>query len=91
MPQTVATQVARQMLHSAMLKRFVTTVTESRNRFYFPQRFLQLVSPRFWPLQGMLYWVMIPVTYLATALRDKLHKKLHSVTAPQVHNEKIDN
>ena len=49
-PQTVATQVAGQMLHCTMLKKIVTTVAESRIQFYFLQRFLKLVSQRFWPL-----------------------------------------
>ena len=63
-PQTMATQVGRQILHCAMLKKFVATVAESRTQFYVPQRFLQLVSAtdlcnwslqRFWPLQGTLH------------------------------------
>ena len=97
-PQRVATRVAGQMLHCAMLKRFVATVAESRTQFYFLQRFLQLVLQRFWPLQGMLHrasghrasgigqgmlhWAMIRATCLAKALRDKLHEKLRDVTAP---------
>ena len=48
--QTFATQVGGQMLHRAMLKKFVATVAESRTQFYFQQRFLQLVSQRFWSL-----------------------------------------
>ena len=78
LPQTIASQVAAQMLHCAVLKEFVATVAESRTQFYFPQRFLQLISQRFWPLQGMLHWA----SCLAMALRDKLHEQLHSVTAP---------
>ena len=70
-PQTAATQVAGQMLHCEMLNIFVTTVAESRTQFYFPQRFLQLISQRFWPLQGMLHWAMIRATCLAMALRLK--------------------
>ena len=57
-PQTVAIQVAAQMLHCA-IKKFVAIVAESRTQFYVPQRFHQLVSQRFWPLQGMLHWAMI--------------------------------
>ena len=97
-PQTVATQVAGQMLHRPMLKnslqpmqkaelnagqilhRAMLKNAESRTGFYFPERFLQLVSQRFWPLQGMLHWAMIRATCLAMGLRDKLHEKLHSVT-----------
>ena len=37
-PQTVATQVAGQMLRCAILKKLVATVAESRTRFYFPQK-----------------------------------------------------
>ena len=44
----------------------------------FLQPFLQLVSQCFWLLQGMLHLAMIH----AIVLRDKLHKKLHSVTVP---------
>ena len=32
----------------------------------------------------MLHWAMIRATYLAMALRDKSHEKLHSLTAPLV-------
>ena len=52
-PQTVTIQVAGQMLHCT-IKKFDATVAESRTQFYVPQRFHQLVSQRFWPLQGML-------------------------------------
>ena len=34
LPQTVATQVAGQMLHCATLKKFVASVAESRHSFY---------------------------------------------------------
>ena len=81
-PQTVGTQAAGQMLHFPKLKKFVATVAESRTQFYFPQRFLPLISRRFLPLQGMLHCAMVRATCLAMALRDKLHQKLHSVTAP---------
>ena len=76
------TQVAGQVLLCAMVKRFIATVAESRTQFYFPYRFLLLISRHFWPLQGMLHWAMIRATSLAMALRDKLREKLHSVTAP---------
>ena len=76
-PQTVATQVAGQMLHCAMLKKFVVTVAESRTQLDFPQRFLQLVSHR-------LQWAMIRATCLAMTFLDKLHEKLHSITAHDV-------
>ena len=36
----------------------VESVAESRTRFYFLKRFVQLVSQRFWPLQGMLHCAM---------------------------------
>ena len=52
----VATQVAGQMLHSEMFKKFVATVSAT-------------------------CLAMIRATCLAMALRDKLHEKLHSVTA----------
>ena len=45
--QTVAKQVAGQMLHCTMSKKFVATVGESRTQFYFPRRFPHLVSRRF--------------------------------------------
>ena len=76
--QTVATQVAGQMLHSTMLQKFIATVAESRIQFYFPKRFLQLVSKGFWPLQGMLHWAVIRATCLAMVLRDKMHEKLYN-------------
>ena len=83
---SLAAQVAGKMLHCAMLKNFFVIVAESRTQFYFPQRFLQLVLQRFWPLQGiLLHWAIIRATCLAMALQDKLNekmKKLHSVTAP---------
>jgi hypothetical protein len=41
---------------------------------------MQLVSQRFWPLQGILNGAMTRATCLATPLRDKLHEKLHRVT-----------
>ena len=72
-PQIVATQVAGQMLHYAMLKKFIATEP------------LRKVEPNstyrngFWPLQGMLHWAMIRATFLVMALRDKFHEKLHSV------------
>ena len=49
-------------------------VAESRTLMYFPQRFLQLVSPHFRPLQGMLLSAMFRATYPAITLRvrDKL-------------------
>ena len=57
-------------------------VAESGTVFYFQQWFLQLVSQRFRPLQGMSHCAMYRATCLAMALRDKLHETLQSVTAP---------
>ena len=58
--QTIATQVAGQMLHCAMLKKFLATVVESRTQFYFLQWLLQLVLHECsWPFQSMLQWAMI--------------------------------
>ena len=57
--------VPGQMLHCAMLKKIDATVAESRTEFYFPQRFLRLLSQRVWPLQGLLHWAMIRATCLA--------------------------
>ena len=65
------------VLHDATLKKIVAIVAESRTRFYFVQRLVQLVSQRFWPLHSMLHGVMVRATCLATALRGKLHEKLH--------------
>ena len=45
-------------------------VVESKTEFYFPERFLQLVSQRFQPLPR--------ATCLAMVLRNKLHENLHS-------------
>ena len=54
-------------------------VAESRTVFYFQQWFLQLVSQRFRPLQGMSHCATYRVTCLAMALREQLHETLHSV------------
>jgi hypothetical protein len=72
------------MLHAAMLKIISAIVAKSRTDFYSVQCSMQLVSQRFWPLQGMLNGAMTRATCLATplALRDKLHEKLHRVTGP---------
>jgi hypothetical protein len=70
------------MLHAAMLKIISAIVPKSRTDFYSVQCFMQLVSQRFWPLQGMLNGAMTRATCLATQLRDKLHEKLHRVTGP---------
>ena len=63
-------------------EKFLEVVAESRTVFYFCQRFFQLGSQRFRPLQGMLHWAMFRATCLGMALREKLHEKLYSVTAP---------
>ena len=75
----IARQIAERVLHDATLKIFVAIVSESRTRFYFVQRLVQLVSPWFWPLQACY---MARATCLATALRDKLHEKFHRVIGP---------
>ena len=41
----IARQIAERVLHDATLKIFVAIVSESRTRFYFVQRLVQLVSP----------------------------------------------
>ena len=43
----IARQVAERVLHDATLKKNVALVAESRTRFYFGQRLVQLVSQRF--------------------------------------------
>ena len=43
----IARQVAERVLHDATLKKIVAIVAESRTRFYFVQRLVQLVSQRF--------------------------------------------
>ena len=78
----IARQVAERVLHDATLKKIGAIVAESRTRFYFVQRLMQLVSQRFWPLHSMLHGAMVRATCLATPLRDKLHGKLHRVTGP---------
>jgi hypothetical protein len=70
------------MLHAAMLKIISAIVAKSRTDFYSVQCFMQLVSQRFRPLQGVLNGAMTRATCLATPLRDKLHGKLHRVTGP---------
>ena len=67
----IARQVAERVLHDATLENIVAIVAESRTRFYFVQRLVQLVSQWFWPLHSMLHGAM-----------DKLNEKLHRVTGP---------
>ena len=43
----IARQVAERVLHDATLKKIGAIVAESRTRFYFVQRLVQLVSQRF--------------------------------------------
>ena len=57
--QIVAAKVAGQMLHCAMLKKFVTTVAETEVKLNSTFR------NGFWPLQGMIHWAMIRATYLS--------------------------
>ena len=74
---TVAIQVAGQMLHRAMLKKFVAAVAESRTQFYFPQT----VSAT------CLATLLAVARYVrfgndSCNLSRKSQEKLHSVTAP---------
>ena len=57
-------------MQCAMLEKFVATLREELRKveLYPPQKFLQLVLNRFWPLQGTLHWAMIRATYLAMVL-----------------------
>ena len=47
-----------QLVSQCIARQFARTVAESRTWFYFLQWFVQLVSQRFWPLQGMLHCAM---------------------------------
>ena len=69
----IARQVAERVLHDATLKKIVEIVAESRTRFYFVQRLVQLVSQRFWPLHSMLHGAMVRATCLATILTIAQH------------------
>jgi hypothetical protein len=81
------------MLHAATLKIISAIVAKSRTDFYSVQCFMQLVSQRFAPLQGMLNGAMTRATCLATPLQlqlgDKLHDKLHRVTGSYFYSEYI--
>ena len=61
----IARQVAERVLHDATLQKIVAIVAESRTRFYFVQRLVQLVSQRFWPLHSMLHCFRLLTMVLA--------------------------
>ena len=75
-PQTVATQVAGEMLHCAMFKNSLQPLRKVELNSTFRNGFCDCFHNVFSPLQGMLHWAVIRATCLTMALRDKLQEKL---------------
>ena len=83
--QNVARQVARGVLHYAMLQihcSVAAIVAKSRTWLYFVQSLLQQKCCETWWLRDMLHRAISRATCVATKLRDKLHEKSYSVTPP---------
>ena len=50
----------------------LSNITQGRSLFYFMKHLMQLVSPRFWPLQSMLAGPMYHATFLTSSLQEKI-------------------
>ena len=86
-PPTVATQVVGKILRFAMLEKFLAMFREALRKLELNYTFRNGSIPYSCNVLGSgklchIGQCFVQLSCLAMGLRDKLHKKLHSVTAP---------